>query len=70
MSYPELDWRLSAAFAIAEASPAGAARVLRLSRGATAPIVLLRLATVGVIEGIARIVGWPLRACTRREPDG
>ena len=67
--FPELDWRLSAAFAIAEASPDGASRVLRLSRQASAPNVLLRLAAVGVLEGIARIVGWPLRACTRREPD-
>lgn len=68
--HPELDWRLGAAIAIAEASPEGARRFLRTERRDRVPIVLLRLAGVAVVEGIARLAGWPLRAFVRCEPDG
>lgn len=68
--WPELDARFGAAIAIAEASPEGARRFLRLSRTVSVPVALLRVAGVGLLEGTALLGGAPLRALARPEADG
>ncbi len=68
--WPELDGRLAASTAIAEASPEGANRFLAIDRKTGPLIAMLRLAGVGVAEGLARVGGWPMRALVRPRDDG